>query len=105
MRPYSQSDNEGEMPLRREEYIAVNKLKVSLPIHAFMEFSFDKPDNWDRMSKEEKHKYVISEDTDKEALGYLCHHCSKYLESELEVNEGVCNNHVLEFFEYDGEKE
>ena len=54
-----------------------------LPVFASAKFKIDKPDNWDKMTDNEKKEYF---EEHMESDGDLCHQCSDSIESDFEYD-------------------
>lgn len=56
-----------------------------LPICASANFEIDvDKDEWEKMTVEEKHEMFLR---DAAPVGYLCHHCSGEISSDLEIDQ------------------
>jgi hypothetical protein len=73
-----ESNKEGNMSNPKE------KITMWLPIYAEAKFQVEKPDNWDKMDKEDKINCFL--DNCKRA-GNICSHCNKVVQSDFNLNE------------------
>lgn len=74
------------------------KIRAYLPVGASAEFEIDKPENWDNLSHKKKVKTFL-ESEDLNAVGYICHHCSRHLSTDLEVFDSQVDEKYITFDE------
>jgi hypothetical protein len=59
-------------------------IRISLPIYASAIFEFEKPENWDELTQEEKVELFFQ---DFESSGSLCNQCTANTETDYEVDD------------------